>query len=131
MAAEFDSPFGINSLSKLSEEEEMLREAVQRFAQEVVAPKVEAMEEKEQMDPEIIKGLFEQGLMSIETDPDLGGAGGSFTAAIIVIEGACSAVTACRMCLAALWLLTVRAYRLLQSWPRSTRLSQCFATSTT
>lgn len=38
------------------------------------------------MDPEVIKGLFEQGLMSIETDPELGGAGGSFTAAIIVIE---------------------------------------------
>ncbi|CEH17564.1 acyl-oxidase [Ceraceosorus bombacis] len=86
MAAEFESPFGINSLSKLSEEEEMLREAVQRFAQDVVAPKVEAMEENEKMDPEIIKGLFEQGLMAIETDPELGGAGGSFTAAIIVIE---------------------------------------------
>jgi len=83
---EFDSPFGINSLAKLSDEEEMLREAVQRFAQDVVAPKVAAMDENEKMDPEIIKGLFEQGLMAVETDPELGGAGGSFTAAIIVIE---------------------------------------------
>lgn len=65
----------------------MLQEAVKRFAEDVVQPKVEEMDENEKMDPEIIKGLFEQGLMSIETDPDLGGAGGSFTSAIIVIEG--------------------------------------------
>lgn len=38
------------------------------------------------VDPEIIKGLFENGLMGIETDPDLGGAGASFTSAILVIE---------------------------------------------
>jgi len=45
------------------------------------------MDENEKMDPEIIKGLFEQGLMAVETDPDLGGAGGSFMSAILVIEG--------------------------------------------
>lgn len=84
--ADFESPFGVNSLAKFTEEEEMLREAVQRFAKDVVAPKVEAMDEAEKMDPEIIKGLFEQGLMGIETSADHGGAGCSFTAAIIVIE---------------------------------------------
>lgn len=87
---DFESPFGVNSLSKVTEEEEMLREAVRRFAQEVVQPKVEAMDEAEKMDPEIIKGLFEQGLMGIETSEELGGAGCSFTAAIIVIEGECA-----------------------------------------
>lgn len=70
----------------MSEEEAMLTEAVKRFAEDVVQPKVEEMDENEKMDPEIIKGLFEQGLMAIETDPELGGAGGSFTSAIIVIE---------------------------------------------
>lgn len=84
---EFESPFGVNSLAKLTEEEEMLREAVKRFAEEVVAPKVLEMDEKELMDPEIIKGLFEQGLMGVETSEEHNGAGGSFTAAIIVIEG--------------------------------------------
>ncbi|CAO1639053.1 unnamed protein product [Sympodiomycopsis kandeliae] len=83
---EFESPFGINSLAKMSEEEVMLQDAVRRFAQDVVQPKVEEMDENEKMDPEIIKGLFEQGLMAIETDPEQGGAGGSFTSAIIVIE---------------------------------------------
>ncbi|EPQ25650.1 uncharacterized protein PFL1_06787 [Pseudozyma flocculosa PF-1] len=83
---EYESPFGINSLNKLSEEEEMLREAVKRFAEDVVAPRVQEMDEAEKMDPEIIKGLFEQGLMAIETSPEHGGAGGSFTAAIVAIE---------------------------------------------
>lgn len=59
---------------------------VQRFAEDVVAPRVEQMDEAEKMDSAIIKGLFEQGLMAIETDPEHGGAGGSFTSAIIVIE---------------------------------------------
>ncbi|CAO1614878.1 unnamed protein product [Parajaminaea phylloscopi] len=83
---EFENPFGINSLAKLTEEEEMLKDAVRRFAEDVVAPRVEEMDESEKMDPTVIKGLFEQGLMAIETDPDHGGAGGSFTSAIIVIE---------------------------------------------
>lgn len=60
---------------------------VRRFAENEVKPRVEEMDENEKMDPAIIKGLFEQGLMAIETDPELGGAGSSFMAAIIVIEG--------------------------------------------
>ncbi|KAI0786517.1 acyl-CoA oxidase [Abortiporus biennis] len=80
------SQSGLNSLDTFTEEEEMLRETVQRFAQDVVAPKVREMDENEMMDPSIIKGLFEQGLMGIETPADLGGAESSFTSAIIAIE---------------------------------------------
>lgn len=36
--------------------------AVRRFSQDVVAPKVREMDENEQMDPAIISGLFEQGV---------------------------------------------------------------------
>lgn len=64
----------------------MLQDAVRKFAEEVVQPKVEAMDENEKMDPEVIKGLFEQGLMGIETSEEHGGAGCSFVSAIIVIE---------------------------------------------
>lgn len=64
----------------------MLRESVQRFAVDVVGPKVREMDENESMDPSIIKSLFEQGLMGIETSPDHGGAGSSFISAIIAIE---------------------------------------------
>ncbi|TFK43126.1 acyl-CoA oxidase [Crucibulum laeve] len=74
------------SLDTFTDEEQMLREAVQRFATEVVGPKVREMDENENMDPAIIKGLFEQGLMGIETSADHGGAESSFTSAIIAIE---------------------------------------------
>ena len=36
------------------------------------------MDETESMDPEIIKGIFEMGLMGIEIPEKVGGAGGSF-----------------------------------------------------
>lgn len=39
--------------------------AVRRFANDVVAPKVREMDENEMMDPEVIKGLFEQGVRLI------------------------------------------------------------------
>jgi len=64
----------------------MLRESVKRFAVDVVGPKVREMDENETMDPAIIKGLFEQGLMGIEASTDHGGSESSFTAAIIAIE---------------------------------------------
>ena len=35
---------------------------VQRFAVDVVGPKVREMDEKENMDPSIIRNLFEQGV---------------------------------------------------------------------
>ncbi|KAI6033863.1 acyl-CoA oxidase [Pisolithus microcarpus] len=76
----------LNSLDTFTEEEEMLRESVRRFATDVVGPKVREMDEKERMDPDIIKGLFEQGLMGIETSVEHGGAESSFTSAIIAIE---------------------------------------------
>ncbi|CAD6914213.1 unnamed protein product [Tilletia controversa] len=83
---EFESPFGLNSLQKYSDEENMIRDTAQRFAQEFIAPKVEAMDENEKMDPEVIKALFENGFMGIEASAEQGGADMSFTSAIIVIE---------------------------------------------
>ncbi|KAI0272782.1 putative acyl-CoA dehydrogenase short-branched chain precursor [Gloeopeniophorella convolvens] len=76
----------VTSLHTWTEEEDLLRESVRRFAQDVVGPKVQEMDENEMMDPAIIKGLFEQGLMGIETSADHGGAESSFTSAIIAIE---------------------------------------------
>jgi len=74
-------PTFLNSLDTLSDDEEMFRESgkpsplnrqepsmlidvtVRRFANDVVAPKVREMDENEMMDPKIIKGLFEQGVL--------------------------------------------------------------------
>ncbi|KAI9615600.1 hypothetical protein H4Q26_011542 [Puccinia striiformis f. sp. tritici PST-130] len=61
------------SLYTFTEDESMLRDLAQRFAEEVVAPK-------------IIKGLFDNGFMGIETSQEHGGSGASFTSAILVIE---------------------------------------------
>ncbi|KAJ1987137.1 hypothetical protein GGI04_006146, partial [Coemansia thaxteri] len=78
-----DSPRSLNSLS---EDEQMMRDMVSRFAREVVQPRVTAMDEAEQMDAEVIRGLFDAGLMGIETPVEQGGAGASFTSAILAIE---------------------------------------------
>ncbi|KAL5508582.1 hypothetical protein ACEPAH_6201 [Sanghuangporus vaninii] len=76
----------LNSLDTFTDEENMLRESVRKFSEEVVAPKVRDMDENEMMDPEIIKGLYEQGLMGIETPQEYGGSECSFMSAIIAIE---------------------------------------------
>ncbi|THV04503.1 acyl-CoA dehydrogenase NM domain-like protein [Dendrothele bispora CBS 962.96] len=76
----------IGSLDVFTEEEEMIRETVRRFATEVVQPKVREMDENEQMDTSIIQGLFQQGLMGFETASIHGGSESSFTSTIIAIE---------------------------------------------
>ncbi|KAI7823435.1 acyl-CoA dehydrogenase/oxidase [Kickxella alabastrina] len=75
-----------SSLHSLSEDEQMMKDAVSRFARETVQPLVSQMDEAEQMEPSIIKGLFEAGLMSVETPAKYGGSEASFTSAILVIE---------------------------------------------
>ncbi|XP_042075676.1 short/branched chain specific acyl-CoA dehydrogenase, mitochondrial isoform X2 [Haplochromis burtoni] len=64
----------------------MMREAVKKYAQERISPLVSQMDENSQMDKEVIKSLFEQGLMGIEIDPEYGGTGSSFFSSILVIE---------------------------------------------
>ncbi|KAF9516548.1 hypothetical protein BS47DRAFT_1380948 [Hydnum rufescens UP504] len=77
---------GVNSLHTFTDEEELLRDSVRRFANDVIGPRVRDMDENENMDPAVIKALFEQGLMGIETSADHGGSESSFTSAIIAIE---------------------------------------------
>ncbi|KAI9360388.1 acyl-CoA oxidase [Zopfochytrium polystomum] len=76
----------IPSLHTFTEDEQMLRETVAKFADEVIKPKVHAMDEAELMDKSVIQGLFEQGLMGVEIPTDYNGAGANFTSAIIVVE---------------------------------------------
>jgi alkylation response protein AidB-like acyl-CoA dehydrogenase len=73
-------------LTALSEDEQMFRDAVRQFADEDVRPRVHAMDEKQQMDPELIPQFFELGLMGIEVPEDLGGTGASFFTAALVVE---------------------------------------------
>ena len=73
-------------LTVLSEEEEMLREAVRDFAEAEIAPHVHEMDEAAKFRPEIISSFFEMGLMGIEIPEERGGAGGSIFMAMLAIE---------------------------------------------
>lgn len=73
-------------ISHLSEIESAMAESVSKFANDVIAPKVREMDEKEAMDASIVEQLFEQGLMGVEIPEEYGGAGMNFTAAIVGIE---------------------------------------------
>jgi len=64
----------------------LFRETVRAFARERVAPRVRAMDQAKQLDPELLRALFEMGLMGIEVPPTLGGAGAGFMASLIAIE---------------------------------------------
>jgi len=64
----------------------MMQESVSRFARDIILPKVRDMDEAEAMDPTVVEGLFEQGLMSVEIPEEYGGAGMNFTSCIVGIE---------------------------------------------
>jgi alkylation response protein AidB-like acyl-CoA dehydrogenase len=76
----------MTSLTHLSDDEQMFRDEIEKFARSQIQPKVHEMDESEHMDPAIIKQLFEMGLMGIEVPEQFGGAGGSFFMAILAIE---------------------------------------------
>src|SRR6056297_2877239 len=70
----------------LGEDEKAFQEAIRQFAEGEIAPRRHSMDEKAEMDPELIRQFFEMGLMGIETPEEYGGAGGSFTMACLAVE---------------------------------------------
>lgn len=74
------------ALTMLSEDELAFKEAVRSFAEAEIRPLVASMDEAAAMDPNLVKKLFEMGLMGIETPESLGGAGSSFTMACLAVE---------------------------------------------
>ncbi len=73
-------------LTQLSEEESLFFSTVRRFAKDTIAPLVNPMDEQQQIDPALVKSLFELGLMGIEIPEEHGGAAGSFFDAVLAIE---------------------------------------------
>jgi alkylation response protein AidB-like acyl-CoA dehydrogenase len=73
-------------LTQLSEEESLFYSTVQQFAQEKIAPRVRQMDDEQKLAPELVRQLFQLGLMAIEIPETLGGAGGSFFDAALAIE---------------------------------------------
>ncbi|KAI8818579.1 acyl-CoA dehydrogenase/oxidase [Fimicolochytrium jonesii] len=76
----------LGSLYNFTDEEEMLRETVRKFAHDTVKPLAYEMDEAEQIQRSVFDGMFANGFMGIETPEALGGAEMSFTAAIIAVE---------------------------------------------
>uniref|UniRef100_A0A8C9A6A2 Short/branched chain specific acyl-CoA dehydrogenase, mitochondrial n=1 Tax=Prolemur simus TaxID=1328070 RepID=A0A8C9A6A2_PROSS len=73
-------------LQTFTDEQITIKSSVKKFAQEQIAPLVSTMDENSKMEKSIIQGLFQQGLMGIEIDPEYGGTGASFFSTILVIE---------------------------------------------
>ncbi|HZZ40327.1 MAG TPA: acyl-CoA dehydrogenase [Acidobacteriaceae bacterium] len=77
---------GVAPLTTLTEEETMLRDMVRQFAQQEIAPRVRAMDEAQKLDADLLRQMFELGLMAIEAPPEMGGAGASFFSAVLAVE---------------------------------------------
>ncbi len=73
-------------LTALSEEEHMFRAAVRRFAHEQIRPYVREMDEAGAFRKDILRQLFELGLMAIEAPEEYGGQGGSFFQCVLAVE---------------------------------------------
>jgi short-chain 2-methylacyl-CoA dehydrogenase len=73
-------------LTALSEEERLFQGTVRKFAHEQIGPYVREMDEAGVFRREIIRQLFEMGLMGIEIPEELGGQGGTFFQAILAVE---------------------------------------------
>lgn len=73
-------------LTKLTEDEQMLKDAAADFANTVIKPKVEEMDEKAKLDPDLVQQFFDMGLMGIEVPEKYQGGGGTFFMSIVAIE---------------------------------------------
>jgi butyryl-CoA dehydrogenase/short/branched chain acyl-CoA dehydrogenase len=73
-------------LTQLSEDEQMFRATVRRFAAEQISPLAASMDEAQQMDAGVVRQLFELGLMGIAVPEEYGGSDGSFFEAILAVE---------------------------------------------
>ncbi|HHY38428.1 MAG TPA: acyl-CoA dehydrogenase [Clostridia bacterium] len=71
---------------KLTEEQEMIKKSAREFAETVIAPKVAAMEETDEMPEEILKGLGEYGFLGLTIPTEYGGNGLGHVARMIVLE---------------------------------------------
>jgi butyryl-CoA dehydrogenase/short/branched chain acyl-CoA dehydrogenase len=73
-------------LTYLTEEEQMLRDTVRRFARDEIAPHVRDMDSAGVFRKEILRQFFDLGLMGIEIPEEYGGQGGTFFQSVLVVE---------------------------------------------
>ncbi len=78
------------ALTMLSEEEALFQSTVLDFARQRIGPHVARMDHDATMDPQIVRELFEMGLMGIEIPERFGGAGANIFTSCLAIEALAS-----------------------------------------
>src|ERR1700683_919825 len=73
-------------LTALSEEERMFQDAIRRFARERIGPYVREMDATAIFRKDLLREMFELGLMGIEIPEEYGGQGGTFFQAVLAGE---------------------------------------------
>jgi butyryl-CoA dehydrogenase/short/branched chain acyl-CoA dehydrogenase len=76
----------MHPLSALDEESLLFRDTVLRFARERIAPHVREMDAQSEFRADLLREMFELGLMGIEIPEEYGGQDGSFFQAVLAIE---------------------------------------------
>ena len=71
---------------KLSEDIEMLRESVRRFADEAIAPRAEHIDQSNEFPQELWTELGEMGLLGITIPSEYGGADMGYLAHLVAME---------------------------------------------
>ncbi|HET9372492.1 MAG TPA: acyl-CoA dehydrogenase [Vicinamibacterales bacterium] len=74
------------SLTRLAEDEQLLRNSVREFADARVRPLVREMDEHAKFSPKLLEELFALGVMGIEIPEEFGGGGGRFFQSVLVVE---------------------------------------------
>lgn len=74
------------ALTRLAEDEALFRDSVYEFAAKEIRPLTREMDEHAKMSPELIKKLFELGVMSVEIPESYGGAAGTFFHSVLAVE---------------------------------------------
>jgi len=77
---------GALPLTVFSEEEELFRASIRQFADERIRPLAMKMDREAKMDLELVRQLFELGLMGVGVPEVYGGSGGSFIMAVHAVE---------------------------------------------
>jgi len=73
-------------LTRLSEDEQLLRDSVREFAHARIRPHVREMDEQAKIPRQLLDDLFGLGVMGIEIPESFGGGGGRFFHAVLVVE---------------------------------------------
>lgn len=70
----------------LSEDEQLFRDNIRKFAEESIRPLVKEMDERGAMDHSLVEQFHQLGLMGIEIPEQYGGGAGTFFEAILAVE---------------------------------------------